>query len=218
MLSSRDDYPRAPDRRVDPLRRHERSQLLRPLLLQPARLERRALHRHGHGPVPEPRRAGRVRVRAARRTSTTSCAPRASSATAWTRRVGPVPRRGDRSRSSSVRFILEPTEHGIAFDLDLGGRDPGVRRAAAVHPQVRARALRHHALRADRLLVGHAARRRRDVRGDARPLVGHARSLLGRASGRRARASRHPRRRGPDDRACGTTRRCSSPTTRSSTS
>ncbi len=72
---------------------------------------------------------------------------------------------------------------------------PGLAGAAPVHPQARARAVRHHALRADRLL--DAARSRvggRALRRDARPLVGHARPLLGRAPGRRGRAAGHPRR------------------------
>ncbi len=188
-LSSMDDYPAPPDRRADPPRRHERPQLLRPLLLQPARLERRAVHGDGARPVPEPRRAGRLR-RASRARAATTCV-RAS------RELGdrmdtqrrPVPRRGDRGAEAAA---LRPRADGARHRLRprLGGRDPGLPRAAPVHPQARPRPLRHHALRADRLLDGHAHGRRRDA-SPSRPTAGGARATAPGACARSA--SRSPR-------------------------
>ena len=91
-----------PDRRAGAARRNERSQLLRPLLLQPARLHRRAVHGHRDGAVPQPRDAGRVRVRVLE-----GQAARAARVEGARRPHGhdrrPVPRRGDRAAAPGAR-------------------------------------------------------------------------------------------------------------------
>ena len=84
-----------------------------------------------------------------------SCAPRASSATAWTRRVGPF--RVEVLEGAAAGALRPRADRALdRLRPHLEGRDPGVPRAAAVHPQVRPGAVRHPALRPDRLLVGHA--------------------------------------------------------------
>ena len=92
---SRDDavvdgrLPAPPGRRADPQRGHQRPQLLRPLLLQPPRVQRRA-HAHLRARASTPTWACRTRSRAcARATSTGSCGRRGRWATGWTRPSGP---------------------------------------------------------------------------------------------------------------------------------
>ena len=100
----------------------------------------------------------------------------------------------------------------------LDRRDPGVRGAAALRALARPRDVRQSPLRADRLLGGNARGRGRD-RSRSRPTAGRERATARGASDPSARpsppASAARRRRWP---ACGTTRRCSSTTTRCSTS
>ena len=84
----------------------------------------------------------------------TSCAPRASSATAWTRASG---RSASRCSKGCGACASSSSRASTRSPSTSPGRARSRRsRAAAVHPQVRARALRHHALRADRLLDRHA--------------------------------------------------------------
>ena len=88
-----------------------------------------------------------------------------------------------------LRVVLEPNEHGIASDLRWEGAMPAFQEPRQLHPQVRPRALRHHALRPDRLLVGHAARSAaRPSR--SRPTAGGARATAPGACARSASPSR----------------------------
>ncbi len=174
--------PGPPGRRHGPARRDERPQLLRPVLLQHARVVGRAVHGHGARAVPEPRCHRHVRVRAPRRPAARRArveGPRRPhghldradpgrgdrAAPQGSLRVRPLGARDVRCRLGRPRDRLRP---------HVGGRDAGVRGATAVRPQVRARALRHDALRADRLLVRDPRGGRRGTHRDARSLVGHA--------------------------------------------
>ncbi len=182
----------APDRRDDPARRNQRPQLLRPLLLQPARLERRAVHGDG--------RSGSTRTSVCRTPSrscgagraTASCARRASSATAWTPASDRFASRSS-SRCSKLRFVLEQNEHGIACDLLWEGAIPAFeepRQYIRKHGRVLFDTVRfaQTGCWSGTLHVGDET-----FRGDAGPLVGHARPLLGRAAGGRAGAAGHSR-------------------------
>ena len=142
----------------------------------------------GMGQYPNLARAGRVRVRARAAARTAWCARRASSATAWTRRVGPF--RVEVIEAAAARALRRSSRTSTArLRPHLERRDPGVRGAAPVHPQARPRAVRHAALRADRLLGGHA-RGRAARRSTSRPTAGRARATARGACARSARPSR----------------------------
>ena len=104
------------------LRRDQRSQLLRPLLLQLPRVERRAVPGDGDGAVPESRYAGRLRRGAAR-----SLPPRRARLAGARRpqreRVGPF-RIEVLEPLRRLRFVLEPSEHALSFDLHWQGAMP----------------------------------------------------------------------------------------------
>ena len=74
---------------------------------------------HRHRPVPEPRRAGRVRAACSAATSTTWCARRARSSTAWTLSVGPFRVEVLEAAASACASSLEPTEHGVVAGRHL---------------------------------------------------------------------------------------------------
>ena len=177
--------PPPPDRGADPSRRRrQRSQLLRPLLLQPARVVSDELFSSSAiGQYPN---LGVQDAFVVIRRGTTPRGARVERArsTAWTPASG---RSGSRcSRGCRrLRVIVEPNDWGLEVDLTSGRRHRGLPRAAPLHPPVTAACMFDTSrLRADRLVERVAAGRRRDVPHHARSLVGHARPLVGGAAGR----------------------------------
>ena len=189
--------PRPPDPRHVRPRRHVGPQLLRPLLLQHALEQRRAVRDHRARPVPEPRRDRRVHHRVDRPASSTPCARRASSAaTAWTRRSARC-RLEVIEGLKTLRIRCDDNEWGIDADLTFTGVVAALEEPRTFSPPVRPRHPGRHALRAGRRVGGHAHRRGPHVRRHARPVEGRARPLVGRPPGRRARGTRHQGARAP---------------------
>ena len=89
-----------------------------------------------------------------------------------------------------VRFVLEPNEHGVSFDLTFTGSIVADARAAPLHPADGPHHLRHAALRADGVLGRPHPRRRRSHRREGQELAGHPRPLVGRPAGRASRSRR----------------------------
>ena len=186
--------PRPPDARHVRPRRHVGPQLLRPLLLQHALEQRRAVRDHRARPVPEPRRDRRVHHRVDRRRSSTPSARRASSAaTAWTRRSARSASRSIEGLQHAAHRAATDNEWGVAGRPHVHRHGRGARGAAHVQPPVRPRASRTSpATRRSACWEGTLDRRRAALRRHARPLEGRARPLVGRPPGRRARGAGHP--------------------------
>ena len=220
MLSPLDDYP--VHQIAEPIRHvaHERSQLLRPLLLQPARLDSDELFLvTGLGQYPN---LGVTDAFATMlRTATKQYVVRASRELGNDRldtSVGPLRDRGDRGPEVAAACSCEPNEWGARVRSHLGRP-----RAGAPEPRHFVRQLGRVVFDTSRFaqtgcwtgaleIAGEKLTRRRPIAsGDARP-------LLGRASGRRAGASRARRAKLGVPFAFWNYARCSSATTRSSTS
>ncbi len=170
---------------------HVGSQLLRPVLLQHALEQRRAVRDHRSRAVPQPRCHRRVHHRVDRHRA----AHGARVARARRRPHGHLGRtavgRGARGSPEVARAVRrERVGHQRRPDVHRHRRR--ARGAAHVHPSLRPRDPGRHPLRAGRRVGRHHHRRRSHVRRDPRRVEGRARPLVGRASRRRARAARHP--------------------------
>ena len=222
-LSPLDDYPDPPDRPGDPPRRHQRPQLLRPLLLQHAPAVRRPVLHLRARPVPEPRRAGRVLLHPPPGADGSDAPGRPrlrgrSAGTAWTQGRSD-PGGGAWSRLRSLRFVVEETEHGIAIDVTWTGSHPALLESPPLHPPPRARHLRHRSAW-PRLgqWEGTMAVAGEEFAVTPDDVVGRPRPVVGRAPGRRAGAPGISAGERRHDWLLELRRRCGSTTTRSSTS
>ena len=181
-----------PDRRAGAARRHQRPELLRSLLLQPARLQRRTLPDPRHGAVPEPRRPGRLRSGCTRRDPPGGARLSRAGRGPHGSLDGTLPHRGSRGIAPPAPGArAQRARRGDGSDL--AGGDPGAARAAPPHASIRAAHDRHPADLADRPLDRDARDRRGDLRDHPRSLVGKPRPLVGYSSDRRARAPRSSR-------------------------
>ncbi len=179
--------PAPPGAAAGHLGRHQRPQLLRPLLLQRPRPQRRDLRDHRARLLPQPRHQGRLRARPTRRRADRG-APRATPSTT-TGSTSASAATGSRcsSRCSKLRVVLEETE-GIGARPHLGGllrRAPG---AAARDARRQPGDPERPALRPGRHLVGDDPRRRRGDRCDPGPVGRHARPVVGHPARGRGRA------------------------------
>ena len=171
------------------LRRHERPQLLRPLLLQRPRPHRRHVLHHRARRVPEPRRRStRTRPSHAATASTVGAASPTRSATTGSTSASAVPHRGHRAAAADPAGAATPTSTGLGVRPHLGGLVPGGRRSSrtscAAGPRVDPRRL---ALRPGRH-VGGRAPRSTATRSPSPRTRGSAAATGRGASGRSARA------------------------------